>query len=98
MKEVLPVPTPAVSDFVESPVKPTIIMTESDAYISERMHSQPKTLDEVRSVTIQTDVTKNRLSLPDYFEHFSYDCTMGQSCQVHPWSYDEATNRWSYAH
>ena len=90
-------PTEAPSgDFEESPVKPTIIMTETDAYIHERMVSQPKTLDEVRRTVVQVDTSKNRLSLPDYFERFSYDCTVGRGCKSHIWSYDESTNRWSY--
>ncbi len=90
-------PTEAPSgDFEDTPVKPTVIMTETDAYIHERMISQPKTLDEVRHTVVQVNTDKNRLSLPDYFERFSHDCTVGRGCPAHAWSYDEPTNRWSY--
>ena len=72
-------------------------MTEADAYIHERIASQPQTLDEVRRTVVQSDQAKNRLSLPDYFERFSYDCSLGRGCSAHEWKYDETKNRWSHA-
>src|SRR3990167_9416502 len=92
---VAPESTPK-TDFGEALVKPTIIMTEEDAYIHERQASQPQTLEEVRRVVVHTDTEKNRLSLPDYFERYSHDCTSGRGCKAHTWVYDEPTNRWSY--
>ena len=96
---VVPVPAPAVvpPPVMRSPealVTPTVIMTEADAYIHERVASQPTSLDEVRRAVVYTDTEQNRLSLPDYFERFSHDCTRGQGCQVHSW-HDEG-GRWSY--
>ena len=98
-----PSPKSVVSPPVAAPVVPesqkitaTVIMSEEDAYITERVASQPATLDEVRKVVVYTDSTKNRLSLPPYFERFSHDCTVGQECLVHAWKRDDATNRWSY--
>lgn len=86
----MPGPTP------EALVKPTVIMTEDDAYIHERVASQPTSLEEIRRITVHTDTTKSRLSLPDFFEKYSYDCTNGPDCRIHQWKRDEATGRWSY--
>ena len=89
--ESLPVaPTP------ESVIRPTVIMSEEDAYITERAASQPATLDEVRQIKVHTDTTKSRLALPDYFERFSYDCTNGPACKVHAWAFDATKERWAY--
>src|SRR3990167_7247623 len=94
-KSVVPVlPDPVVTP--ETLVRPTIIMTEEDAYIHERVASQPASLDEVRSTVVFADTEKNRLSLPDYFERFSHDCTQGRGCLSHNWQHDEERNRWSY--
>lgn len=81
---------------VETLVQPTVIMTEADAYIHERVASQPKDLDEIRQVTVYTETDQNRLSLPDYLERFSHDCTRGRGCPVHSWQHDAERNRWSY--
>lgn len=81
----------------EVPVKPTVIMREEDAYIHERIATQPKSLEELSQVVVHTDVEKSRLQLPDYFEQFSYDCTVASpKCKAHAWTYDEKANRWSY--
>ena len=98
-KSVVPQEVAPVAPVTPEPSKlitATVIMSEEDAYITERVASQPATLDEVRKVVVHADVTKNRLSLPTYFERFSHDCTVGQECQVHSWKLDEATGRWSY--
>jgi len=64
---------------------PITIMSEKDAYISERIKSQPKTIDDIKLVTREERNGIHRLSLPEYFEEYSYDCTMGQSCFYHGW-------------
>lgn len=69
----------------ESESKPLTIMTESDAYISERIKGQPQSLSEIELVTKEERLGIHRLSLPDYFEPFSYDCTIGLSCKCHGW-------------
>lgn len=79
-----------VKQVVEKPVaerpvekiKPTVIMSEIDSLIHDTIQSQPKTLEEIK--VTKPDVTGlHRLSLPDYFETFSYDCTRGDACRVH---------------
>ena len=65
--------------------RPMTIMTENDAYIAERMKSQPKALSEIEVVTSEERSGIHRLSLPEYLEPFSYDCTMGISCEHHGW-------------
>ena len=99
VESVSPTAKVAVEPPTPDPVMPlpTVIMTEADAYIHERVASQPRSLDEVRTTVVQSDIEKNRLSLPDYLERFSYDCTQGRTCKAHPWTYDEATGRWSYS-
>src|SRR3990167_9191199 len=79
-------------------VRPTVIMSEEDAYITERVVSQPATLDEVRKTVVYTATATNRLSLPDYLERYSYDCTYGPDCKAHTWKLDEVLGRWSYGH
>ena len=77
------------SQVLESKVpeaKPLVIMTEHDAYISERMKDQPQTLADIEVVTKEEKLGIHRLSLPDYFEQFSYDCTVGTSCTIHGWT------------
>jgi hypothetical protein len=65
--------------------QPLTIMTESDAYISERMKEQPKTLDDIDIKVTTEKPGIHRLTLPDYFEPLSYDCTSGVSCPHHGW-------------
>lgn len=66
-------------------VAPLTIMTENDAYIAERMKAQPKNLTDIETAPREEKTGIHRLSLPDYFEQYSYDCTMGQSCSHHGW-------------
>ena len=95
--EVPAMPTPTPEAVREALTKPTVIMTESDAYIHERLASQPATIEEIRAREVNSpESVKNRLALPDFFERYSYDCTVGQACKAHAWKYDESTNRWSY--
>ena len=65
--------------------RPLTIMTENDAYISERIKSQPSDITQVEVSTKEETLGIHRLSLPDYFEQFSYDCTVGVSCIHHGW-------------
>ena len=76
-------------------VHATVIMSPEDAYIAERVASQPATLEEAKKVVVYTDSQRNRLSLPPYFEAFSHDCTVGQECGTHPWK-ETSPGRWSY--
>ena len=68
------------------PSQPLTIVTELDAYISERMKGQPTTVADIAVVTRQEKAGRHRLSLPDYFERQSYDCTHGVGCESHRWS------------
>jgi hypothetical protein len=90
-----------VHDVIPETTRPITIMTEGDAYISERMKQQPKTLEDIQLTTREENLGIHRLSLPDFFESFSYDCTMGQTCSHHGWvktkvSYglDKTMDRW----
>lgn len=69
--------------------RPLTIMSENDAYIAERMKEQPKTLSEISVVSNEEKNGIHRLSLPDYFEGMSYDCSLGVSCQHHGWAKSE---------
>ena len=80
---------PKIEPKVEQETRPITIMTEGDAYISERMKSQPKRLEDIEVTTREEKNGIHRLSLPDYFEQFSYDCTMGQGCIHHGWTKKE---------
>lgn len=71
--------------------KPITIMTEGDAYITERMKSQPQTLEDIVYTPREERVGIHRLSLPEFFEQYSYDCTMGQSCGCHGWVKNEVS-------
>lgn len=70
---------------------PLTIMSAQDAYISERMKSQPKSISEIETVPQEEKTGIHRLSLPEYFEHLSYDCTRGNSCVEHGWVKREIT-------
>lgn len=81
--------------------QPLTIMTEHDAYISERMKDQPQVLNDIELITKDERLGIHRLSLPDYFEPFSYDCTIGISCSHHGWvkrkvtyNIDKEMDRW----
>ena len=76
---------------IDKEVKPLTIMTENDAYISERIKSQPQELPEIEVVTQEEKFGIHRLSLPGYFEPFSFDCTSGISCSHHGWQKEEVS-------
>lgn len=65
--------------------RPITIMSENDAYIAERIKSQPQDIAQVEAKTKEENFGVHRLSLPEYFEPFSYDCTAGVSCKHHGW-------------
>ena len=69
----------------ESTTQKMTIMTDLDAYISETIISQPEK-PEFKVRTRGEDSGLHRMSLPEPFEKFSYDCTRGLTCQVHKWS------------
>ena len=82
-------------------VRPITIMSQQDAYISERMKEQPQNLADIEVTTKEEKFGIHRLSLPEYFEHLSYDCTIGQSCKYHGWKLtkvvyglDKEMDRW----
>ncbi len=65
---------------------PTVIMTELDAYLTERANAQPATLAEINAR--QIDVRENqqkRLNLPDFFIRYSYDHTNGKGQYIFRW-------------
>lgn len=81
--------------------KPITLISEIDASISERIKSQPSDLSQVEFVDYDV-AGRTRLSLPDYFEKYSHDCTQGILCKVHQWKpREEKINgvnitRWEY--
>lgn len=78
---------PKTEAFVpEKEERPVQIMTEKDSYISARIKAQPKSLDDLEVTTREEKLGIHRLSLPDFFEAYSYDCTRGISCEVHGWT------------
>jgi len=69
---------------VEPETKPTVIMSELDSVIHERMKSQPQTLKEIEVKSVKNEAPGlHRMSLPSYFEEMSYDCTRGETCEHH---------------
>ena len=88
----------------ESPA-PVTLISERDAYISELLKSQPSTIEDIETEPIQEVTGVHRLSLPDYFEPLSYDCTRGNSCEFHKWFARDVLiregltmKRWEQAH
>lgn len=79
IKKEVPVP------FADEPdVKPTILISDKDSYIHERIKSQPSSLEELTGIRVRTEIPGvHGLSLPDWFEAFSHDCTRGDSCTIH---------------
>lgn len=64
--------------------RPTMVMSELDSMIYERIKAQPSTLDHIDISVSRTEAPGlHRMSLPPYFEQFSYDCTRGDACDVH---------------
>lgn len=91
----VPLPVPAQMPEAPAPV-PSLTMSEDDAYVFQRVAGSPATLDEVRAhVTPITE--RNRLSLPDELERYSYDCTIGRGCPHHSWGFDEREKQWQYS-
>src|SRR3990167_10192705 len=95
--------TPKVEQPLET-TRPITIMSEHDAYISERIKSQPKELADIDVTTKEEKLGIHRLSLPEYFEHLSYDCTVGVSCKFHGWvckkvvyNLDKEMDKWEQA-
>jgi hypothetical protein len=77
---------PETPRFAPDDVRPLTIMTEGDAYISERMKTQPKNLTEIEVIPKEDKTGLHRLSLPDFFEQYSFDCTAGIACIHHGWA------------
>jgi hypothetical protein len=69
--------------------QPLTIMTEKDAYIAERMKEQPKSFEDLDIKVTEEKDGIHRLSLPDFFEPLSYDCTRGLGCKDHGWVKEE---------
>ena len=64
--------------------QPTLVMSELDSIIRERIKSQPSTIEQVDIAVSRVEAPGlHRLSLPPYFEQFSYDCTRGDVCEYH---------------
>ncbi len=78
------------SEKEEFSAKPTVVMTEIDSKIYEKMKSQPDSLDDVSVTYVDKESTGlHRMSLPPYFEKYSYDCTRGRTCEFHKREYSE---------
>lgn len=85
--------------------RPVTLVSEHDAYIAERIKEQPRTLAEVESeISVAEKDGIHRLSLPDFFEPMSYDCTRGIGCEYHAWhktevmyGLDKKMDRWEQA-
>lgn len=75
-------PTPLQEATASAPVK---ILTERDAYLSELLDNQPSSLDDISIEVKEETHGIHRLSLPEFFEPFSYDCTRGVKCEFHGW-------------
>ena len=78
-------PTVATVSPAEERTKPTVIMTQIDSYLHEVIQSQPKEIEDAVShvLSLSEDTGLHRLSLPEYFEKMSYDCTRGSTCSYH---------------
>lgn len=76
--EAVQAPKPA-----ESPVNKTVIISNMDAYITERMSQQPQTVEELELRPSAIYTGRSRLALPQCFERDSYDCTIGNGCGIH---------------
>lgn len=79
---------PEVKEPIQTTVertKPTVIMTQIDSYLHEVIQSQPKEIEDAVShiLSLSEDTGLHRLSLPEYFEKQSYDCTRGTTCPYH---------------
>ena len=80
----IPPPVAVAPPLPERTTQTTLIMTELDTKIHELLKSQPQTPEEVSAQPRPVDAPgRHRLSLPDYFERLSYDCTHGDSCRQH---------------
>lgn len=90
------VKTEAPPQDTEQRTEPVVIKTELDAYITERVKGQPRSLTEVVAI-VEPRTSVGRMALPDELEKFSYDCTVGESCKVHLWAFDEDIRRWTYS-
>ena len=61
----------------------TIVVSDLDSYVMERASKQPP-IETLEASEAPVDLSSiHRLSLPEYFEKMSADCTRGQSCHVH---------------
>lgn len=77
-----------IEELVQQPLEETlnrtVIMTELDSMIHERIKSQPIDVVDVKAGVSRAEAPGlHRLSLPDFFEEQSYDCTRGDSCAYH---------------
>lgn len=75
--------------FIPEQTRPFTIMTENDAYIAERMKGQPQSISDIEVTTNEEKMGVHRLSLPDYFEEFSNDCTTSIACSKHGWKVEK---------
>lgn len=64
--------------------KPVVVMTELDSIISESLKTQESSLDDIEVKVLKPEPNGlHRMSLPIFFEEFSYDCTRGETCRTH---------------
>ena len=75
---------PVHTETAEESVTTTILVSEKDSYIREKMKGQPRNLSEIEQRAEVTSVAgRHRLALPEFFEKHSHDCTWGDGCSVH---------------
>ena len=93
---------PTVETPVEKPheaqdIKPTVLLSQTDSFIHERMKAQPRTISEIESIKVEgsIDPSQHRLSLPSelkqYEPRFSFrwiyksSRAVAQACDLKGW-------------
>lgn len=92
-----PTPKKVTKEEPREEARPSLVLSHTDAYIHDRMKSQPKTLEEVDVQVVEEtkDPQKHQLSLPDelipYGEKYAFRWVMKNkraidySCDVRGW-------------
>ena len=85
-----PTPAPKQEPVVSAPkverAKPTVVMTQVDSYLHEVISAQPDAMEKIlpgTTLSVTDDFGLHRMSLPEFFEKMSYDCTRGNGCKIH---------------
>ena len=90
VKQVEKASIPVATLPVESEPTKSVIMTNQDAYLHERMKSQPGNLDDILKAEIKNPQdSRNRLDLPPFFKKLSYDHADGKAAWIFKWLYNK---------